>query len=353
MIRGLVDFALNNRFIVLAMAILLLAWGAISFHQLPVEAYPDVANNYVEIITQWPGRAAEEVEQQVTIPLEVVMNGIPGVAHLRSFSIFGLSDLKLVFDDDTENSWNRERVLERLSQVTLPAGVSPQMGTDWSPVGQIYFFTLKSTNPNYDVMDLKSIEDWIIEKNLKAVPNIVDVATFGGPTREYQVRVDPNKLVSYGLGIGQVEQQLANNNVNAGGSFIQSGLQQINVRAVGLVSTVHDIEETVIMTKNGTPLRVKDIATVAQGPKIRLGQFARAIHREDGTIIDNDDVVSAWVPMRKGADAEAALEGLHAKVKELNERILPPGVKIVPFIDRSDLVRYTTQYKRLVRRIHG
>jgi cobalt-zinc-cadmium resistance protein CzcA len=342
MIRGLVDFALNNRFIVLAMAILLLLWGAISFHQLPVEAYPDVANNYVEIITQWPGRAAEEVEQQVTIPLEVVMNGIPGVAHLRSFSIFGLSDLKLVFDDDTENSWNRESVLERLSQVTLPPGVSPQMGTDWSPVGQIYFFTLKSTNPNYDVMDLKSIEDWVIEKNLKAVPNIVDVATFGGPTREYQVRVDPNKLVSYGLSIGQVEQQLASNNVNAGGSFIQAGLQQINVRAVGLVDSVHDIEDTVIMTKNGTPLRVRDIATVAQGPKIRLGQFARAIHREDGTIVDDDDVVSAWVPMRKGADAETALEGLHAKVKELNESVLPPGVKIVPFIDRSDLVRYTT-----------
>jgi cobalt-zinc-cadmium resistance protein CzcA len=342
MIRGLVDFALNSRFIVLAMAILLLAWGAISFHQLPVEAYPDVANNYVEIITQWPGRAAEEVEQQVTIPLEVVMNGIPGVAHLRSFSIFGLSDLKLVFDDDTENSWNRERVLERLSQVTLPPGVAPQMGTDWSPVGQIYFFTLKSTNPNYDVMDLKSIEDWVIEKNLKAVPNIVDVATFGGPTREYQVRVDPDKLVSYGLSIGQVEQQLANNNVNAGGSFIQAGLQQINVRAVGLVDSVHDIEDTVIMTKNGTPLRVRDIATVAQGPKIRLGQFARAIHRENGTIVDDNDVVSAWVPMRKGADAEAALEGLHAKVKELNERILPPGIKIVPFIDRSDLVRYTT-----------
>jgi cobalt-zinc-cadmium resistance protein CzcA len=342
MIQGLVDFALNNRFIVLAMAILLLVWGAISFHQLPVEAYPDVANNYVEIITQWPGRAAEEVEQQVTIPLEVVMNGIPGVAHLRSFSIFGLSDLKLVFDDETENAWNRESVLERLSQVTLPPGVSPQMGTDWSPVGQIYFFTLKSTNPSYDVMDLKSIEDWVIEKNLKSVPNIVDVATFGGPTREYQVRVDPNKLVSYGLSIGQVEQQLANNNVNAGGSFIQAGLQQINVRAVGLVNSVRDIEETVIISKNGTPLRIKDIATVEQGPKIRLGQFARAIHREDGTIVDNDDVVSAWVPMRKGADAEAALEGLHAKVKELNERILPPGVKIVPFIDRSDLVRYTT-----------
>src|ERR1700730_16086158 len=232
MLGKLVDFALKNRFMVLAAALLLFVWGAISFHQLPVEAYPDVANNYVEIITQWPGISAEQIEQQVTIPLEIAMNGIPGVVHLRSFSLFGLSDLKLVFEDDTENSWNRERVLERLSQVTLPNGVQPQMGTDWSPVGQIYFFTLKNTNPNYDVMDLKSIENWVIEKNLKAVPNIVDVATFGGPTREYQVRVDPNKLVSYGLSIGQVEQQLANNNVNAGGSFIQAGLQQINARAV-------------------------------------------------------------------------------------------------------------------------
>src|SRR5271154_5541217 len=283
MIRKVVDFSLSNRFIVLAIAILLLAWGAISFHNLPVEAYPDVANNYVEIITQWPGISAEQIEQQVTIPLEIAMNGIPDVVNLRSFSLFGLSDLKLVFEDGSENAWNRERVLERLAQVTLPPNVNPQMGTDWSPVGQIYFFTLKSTNPRYDVMDLKSLEDWVIEKNLKAVRDIVDVATFGGPTREYQVRVDPNKLISYGLSIGQVEQQLANNNVNAGGSFIQEGRQQINVRAVGLVGDVRDIEETVIMSKNGTPLRVKDIATVEQGPKIRLGQFARAIHREDGT----------------------------------------------------------------------
>src|ERR1035441_6661229 len=343
MINRLVDFALENRFLVLALALLLFAWGAVSFHQLPVEAYPDVANNYVEIITQWPGISAEQIEQQVTIPLENVMNGIPGVAHLRSFSIFGLSDLKLVFDDDTEDGWNRERVLERLAQLTLPRGVVPQMGTDWSPVGQIYFFTLRSSNPQYDVMELKSIEDWVVEKNLKAVPNIVDVATFGGPTREYQVRVDPNKLIAYGLSLAQVEQQLTNNNVNAGGSFVEAGLQQINVREVGLVGNVRDIENTVLTTKSGTPLRVKDIAVVAQGPKIRLGQFARAIRREDGRIVDNDDVVSAWVPMRKGADAEAALEGLHAKVKELNEQILPPGVKIVPFIDRSELVHHTTK----------
>jgi len=342
MIRRLVDFALENRLLILAMALLLFVWGAISFHQLPVEAYPDVADNYVEIITQWPGISAEQIEQQVTIPLEIVMNGIPHVVHLRSFSLFGLSDIKLIFDDEEENAWNRERVLERLSQITLPPSVVPQMGTDWSPVGQIYFFTLKSTNPSYDVMDLKSIEDWVIEKNFKAVPDVVDVASFGGPTREYQVRVDPTKLVSYGLSLAQVEQQLTNNNANAGGSFIEAGLQQINIREVGLVRDVHDIENTVIMTKTGTPLRVKEIAVVSQGPKIRLGQFARAIHHEDGKIIDNDDVVSGIVLLRKGANADEALAGIHTKVKELNERILPPGVKVVPFIDRSDLLHYTT-----------
>src|SRR5580693_6812254 len=284
MIRRVVDFALTNRLLVLALALILFAGGIVSFKRLPIEAYPDVADNYVEIITQWPGISAEQIEQQVTIPLEIVMNGVPHVVHLRSFSLFGLSDLKLIFDDEEENAWNRERVLERLSQVTLPPGVSPQMGTDWSPVGQIYFFTLHSTNPQYDVMELKSIEDWTIEKQFKSVPDVVDVASFGGPTREYQVRVDPNKLVAYGLNLGQIEQQLSNNNVNGGGSFIEAGLQQINVRAVGQVKTVSDIEKTVITTKSGTALRVKDIAVVQQGAKIRLGQFAKAIHRVDGKI---------------------------------------------------------------------
>jgi heavy metal efflux system protein len=342
MIRRVVDFALDNRLLVLAFALLLFAGGIVAFRDLPIEAYPDVADNYVEIVTQWPGISAEQIEQQVTIPLEIVMNGIPHVVHLRSFSLFGLSDLKLVFDDESDNDWNRERVLERLSQVTLPSNVSPQMQTDWSPVGQIYFFTLHSTNPAYDPMELKSIEDWVIEKNFKSVENVVDVASFGGPTREYQVRLNPDKLVSYGLSLAQVEQQLTNNNVNAGGSFIQEGLQQINVSSIGLVDHAQDIEKTVIMSKNGTPLRVKDIAVVSQGPKIRLGQFARAIHREDGRIVDNDDVVSGIVLLRKGAAADTALKGINKKVKELNDHILPPGVKVVPFIDRSDLVHFTT-----------
>jgi len=342
MIRALVDYALDNRFLILAAAILLLIWGAISFHNLPVEAYPDVANNYVQIITQWPGRAAEEVEQQVTIPIEIVMNGLPHLEHLRSTSLFGLSSLMLIFDDESQNDWNRQKVLERLAQVTLPQGLQPQIGTDYSPVGQIYWYTLRSTNPKYDLMELKSIEDWVLEKQFKSVPNVVDVVSFGGITREYQVRIDPDKLVSYGLSLSQVEQQLANNNVNAGGSFIEAGLQQINVRAVGLIEHVNDIQKTVIKAQNGTPVRFGDIATLVQGPKIRLGRIGKAIHRADGKIIDNDDVIEGIVLLRKGAESDSTLIAIHDKVKELNEHLLPPGVKVVPFLDRSDLVHYTT-----------
>ena len=342
MIRAIVDFALDNRFIVLAIAVLLLIWGAVSFHNLPVEAYPDVANNYVQIITQWPGHAAEEIEQQVTIPIEIQMNGLPHLAHLRSVSLFGLSSVMLIFDDSSINDWNRQKALERLSQVTLPNNLTPVIGTDWSPVGQIYWYSLRSTNPKYDLMELKGLEDWVLEKQFKSVPNVVDVSSFGGTTREYQVRVDPARLVAYGLNIGQVEQQLANNNVNAGGSFIEAGAQQINVRAVGLYRSVQDIEQTVLKTQNGTPLKVKDIAVVTQGAKIRLGRIGKAIRRDNGSIVDDADVVEGIVLLQKGAESDTTLEAIHAKVKELNERILPAGVKVVPFLDRSDLVHYTT-----------
>jgi cobalt-zinc-cadmium resistance protein CzcA len=341
MIRTLVDFALNNRLVVIAIAILLVAWGAISFHNLPVEAYPDIADNYVTVITQWPGRAAEEVEQQVTIPVEIQMNGIPHLTHLRSESIFGLSFVILIFDDASNNDWNRQKVLERLSQVTLPAGIQSQMGTDWSLTGQIYWYTLRSTNPKYDLMELRAIEDWTLLKEFKSVPNVVDVSDFGGTVREYQVRVDPNKLVSYGLSIGQVEQQLANNNINAGGSFVETGMQQMNVRTIGLFRDVKDIEQTVLKATTGTAIRIKDIAEVIQGPKIRLGHMARAIHRADGKIVDEDDVIQGVVLLRKGADEAPTLEAIHEKVKELNDHILPPGVKVVPMLDRADLLRYT------------
>ncbi|HTX37703.1 MAG TPA: efflux RND transporter permease subunit [Bryobacteraceae bacterium] len=342
MIRGLVDFALHNRLLVLALAIMLFVWGVISFENLPIEAYPDVANNYVQVITQWPGRAAEEVEQQVTIPIEIVMNGLPHLQHLRSTSLFGLSSVMLIFDDDSEDDWNRQKVLERLSMVTLPQNLQPQIGTDYSPVGQIYWYTLHSTNPEYDLMELKSLEDWYLEKQFKSVPNVVDVSSFGGITKEYQVQLDPDKLVDYGLSLSQVEQQLANNNVNAGGSFIEAGLQQINVRSLGLVQHVSDISQIVIKVQNGTAIRVEDIAKVVQGPKIRLGRIGKAIHRADGKIIDNDDVVEGIVLLRKGANSDETLVAIHNKVNELNNGLLPPGVKVVPFLDRSELVHFTT-----------
>jgi len=342
MIRALLDFALNNRFVVLSAGLLLFIWGMIAFHNLPVEAYPDVANTWVQVITQWPGRAAEEVEQQVTIPIEIQMNGIPHLVHLRSVSLAGLSVVNLIFDDDSSNDWDRQKTLERLAQATLPPGVSAGIGPDYSPVGQVYWYTLKSGNPAYDVMDLKSLQDWVIAKYIKSVPDVVDDSSFGGITREYQVRLDPDKLVSYGLSIAQLETQLSNSNANAGGSFIEQGSQQINVRAVGLVRDVKDIEKTVIKTQNGTPLRIKDIAVVTQGPKIRLGQIGKAIHRNDGVVEDDNDVVEGIVFLRKGADTATMLEGLHAMVHRLNTQVLPPGVKIVAYLDRDDLVHFTT-----------
>ena len=343
MIRALVDFALNNKFVVLALAVLLLVGGAVAFHYLPVEAYPDIADNYVTVITQWAGRSAEEVEQQVTIPIEIQMSGMPHMTFLRSESIFGLSFVLMIFDDTSVNDWNRQKVLERLTQVNLPEGqnLQPQIGTDWSTTGQIYWYTLRSENPRYDLMDLRSLEDWVLLKQFKSVENVVDVSDFGGTEREYQVRVDPAKLVSYGLSIGQVEQQLSNNNINAGGSFVEVGMQQMNVRALGLFGNVHDIEQTMLTTKNGTALRVKDIADVVQGPKIRLGHMARANHMEDGHIVDEPDVIQGAVLMRKGAEEEATLAKIHEKVDQLNNGILPPGVKVVPMLDRSDLLHFT------------
>jgi cobalt-zinc-cadmium resistance protein CzcA len=341
MIRNLVDFALNNRYVVLAIGLLLLGWGAVSFHNMPVEVYPDIADNYVTIISQWAGRSAEEMEQQVSVPVEIQMFGIPHLTTVRSESIFGLSLVTLIFDDSSVNDWNRQKVLERLTQVNVPTGVVPQIGTDWSMTGQIYWYTLRSNNPAYDLMNLRSIEDWTLYKEFRKVGNVVDVSDFGGTSREYQVRVDPNKLISYGLSIAQVESQLASNNVNAGGSFVEEGAQQLNVRALGLYRNVQDIENTVLTTAHGAPVRVKDIAVVDWGPRIRLGHMARADHRPDGVIVDEPDVIQGGVLMRKGAEEGPTLEGIHKKVDELNNHILPEGVKVIPMLDRSDLLHYT------------
>jgi cobalt-zinc-cadmium resistance protein CzcA len=293
------------------------------------------------------------------------MAGLPDMKNLRSFSLAGISSIIMNFNDESDNNWNRERVLERLSMVTLPVGLVPQLQTDWSPAGQIYWYTVDSKNPNFDVMEQKSFEDWTLEKQFKSVPGIVDVASFGGLTKEYQIRLDPDKLVSFGLSIAQIEQQLANNNTNAGGSFIVAGAQQINVQAVSLFANVQQIESTVVKTQNGTALRIRDIAIVEQGPKIRLGQISKTYRAENGKLIDNPDVVEGALLLQKGADADPALNGVEAKVTELNgidaqsaepgglfhrarpaapakHGLLPPGLKVVPFLDRSDLIHLTT-----------
>ncbi len=266
--------------------------------------------------------------------------GVPSLWNRCSRSRSGLV---LIFDDDSTSDMNREHVLERLGQVNLPAGLVPQMGTDWSPVGQIYWYTLESTNPAYDVMEKKSFEDWTLEKSFKSVNGVVDVSSFGGPTKEYQIKLAPEKLVAYGLSISQVEQQVAANNSNGGGSFIEEGTQQINVQSLGLYGSASDIENTVVKTANGTAIKIKDIATVAQGPRIRLGQIGRATHLPNGDILDNPDTVEGTVLLQKGNDSDPVLQGIHEKVNKLNGGILPKGVKIVPFLDRSDLVKFTVE----------
>ncbi len=342
MIRALIDFALRNRLLVLGGALVLFVWGIISFHNLPIEAYPDVADTYTQVITQWPGHAAEEVEQQITVPLEVDLNGVAHLTHLRSVSLAGLSIITIIYDDDVTTFDAREEVIQRLQNVTLPNGVNPSLGPDYSPTGQIMFYTLQSTNPKYDVMELKTLNDWFVVNQLKSVPNVVDVNPFGGPTREYQVQIDPNKLVSYGLSLTQVEQAIAANNTNAGGGFIERGQQALNVRAVGLMQTTGDIAATVVKVQDGTPVRVRDLANATQAPKVRLGQLGKTIRRQDGTIINDNDVVEGIVLLRKGAEADATLDALHQKIAQLNSGLLPPGVKFVPHLDRSDLVHYTT-----------
>ena len=343
MIPGVVDFAVRRKLLVLEIGILLLVWGLYSFHGLPVEAYPDLANGYVQVITQWPGHAAEEIEHQVTIPVEAGLNGLGHLEHLRSLSLFGLSAVTLILDDHTDNYVARQQVLEKLSRIDLPPHISPQLSPDSSPLGQIYWYTLTSTNPQFGLTELKALQDSYLERQFKSVPNIVELSGFGGLTREYQVRVDPNKLLFYGLNIRQVEQELAASNDNVGGGSIERGEQAFNIRAVALANTADDIAEVALTTRNGRTVRVRDVADVVEGTKIRLGKIGKTIQRENGQIIDDDDLVEGIVLMRKGAPSDETITAVNAKVKQLNEELLPPGVKIMPYLNRRDLFRNTTR----------
>jgi cobalt-zinc-cadmium resistance protein CzcA len=342
MIQKMVDAALRQRFLILSIAVLMLVWGMISFHALPIEAYPDVAPQWVQVITQWPGHAPEEVEKQITVPIETQMNGIRNMTNMRSHTMFGLSVISMTFSQNSNDLWNREQVLERLSNVSLPNGITPQIGPDYSPVGQIYWYTLRSTNPKYDLMQLKALQDWVINRRMKTVPGVVGDSSFGGLTREYQVRLDPDKLIEYGLSIGDVERALKANNYNAGGGFIEHGQQMFDVRVIGRMRNTTDIANTVLKQVDGTPVHVSDVGTVVQGHVVRLGRIGKTVREPDGTIIDNNDVVEGVVLLEKGAPTEATLRGIEKEVKYLNAHVLPRGVQIVPYLDRSTLIHYTT-----------
>src|SRR5579862_4857238 len=336
MIHLIVQFALRQRMLVLLLVAFVAVGGAASFYYMPVDAYPDLSPPMVEVITQWPGHAAEEVERLVTIPTEVEMNGVPKMSVMRSISLYGLSDVILTFEDKTDSYFARQVVFQRLSDATLPTGVTPSMAPLFSPSGLVYRYVLES--PDRSPMELHTFEDWIIERAYKSVPGVADDSGFGGPTMEYHVLLDPVKLYNYHLPVVQVLNALTANNANTGGGFYTQGGQFYYVRGLGLVKTTEDIGEVVVGSGgNGAPIRVKDIGRVVIGIAPRLGIFGF-----QDKVKNNDDAVEGVILMRRGEQTQNVLRGVEQKTNEINRSLLPPDVKIHPYYDRSDLVRVTT-----------
>jgi cobalt-zinc-cadmium resistance protein CzcA len=335
MIHRIVQFALQQRFLVMMVTVLIIFAGAISFQRMPVDAYPDLSPPMVELITQWPGHAAEEVERLTTLPLELAMNGTPNLQVMRSISLYGLSDVRLTFEENVDPYFARQVVFERLSDAQLPAGVTPSMAPLFSPSGLVYRYVIES--PDRTPTELHTYESWIIERAYKSVPGVADDSGFGGPTMQYHVLLDPVKLYNYHLPVVQVLNALNANNANTGGGFYTQGGQFYYVRGLGLVKTTADIGEIVVGSSNGVPIRVKDIGHVEIGHAPRLGIFGFQDKQNN-----NDDSVEGVILMRRGEQTQNVLAGVEKKTEELNRGILPPDVKVRPFYDRSDLVRVTT-----------
>jgi heavy metal efflux system protein len=334
MIHRIVQFALNQRFLVLMLVALIVVAGAISFQRMPVDAYPDLSPPMVEIITQWPGHAAEEVERLVSLPIEVEMNGVPKLVTMRSISLYALSDVRLTFEEDADNYFVRHVAFERLSAVSLPAGVTPALAPLFSPSGLVYRYVIES--PDRTPQELKTIEDWVLERAYKSVPGVADDSGFGGTVMQYQVLLDPVRIYGYHLTVPQVVQALAANNANTGGGFYSQGGQFYYVRGLGLARDTQDIGNIVVASNNGAPVRVSDVGEVTIGHAPRLGEFGFADRSKD-----NDDAVEGVILMRRGEQTQDVLKRVEAKTAELNREVLPPDVKVRPFYDRSDLVRLT------------
>src|SRR6202142_4480761 len=330
MIHRIVQFALRQRFLVLMVAVLIVIAGAISFQRMPVDAYPDLSPPIVEVITQWPGHAAEEIERLVTLPVELQMNGVPHMVFMRSISLYGLSDVIMTFQDDTDNYFARQVVFERLSDATLPTGVSGSLAPLSSPSNLVYRYVIDS--PDRTPQELKTYEDWVIERAYKSVPGVADDSGFGGTVMQYQVLLDPAKIYSYHIPLPQVLNALAANNANAGGGFYSQGSQFFYVRGLGLVAKTEDIGEIVVGNNNGVPVRIRDIGEVAIGHAPRLGEFG---------FQNDDDRVEGVILMLTGEQTQNVLKRVEEKTTEINRDLLPHDVKVRPYYDRSDLVQVT------------
>jgi cobalt-zinc-cadmium resistance protein CzcA len=332
LINRVVATSLRQRLLVVFLFLLLAALGVFSFRRLPVDAYPDLSPPMVEVITQWPGHAAEEVERLITVPLEVEMNGIPRMTVLRSISLYGLSDVRMTFADGTDSYFARQRVFERLPDAGLPEGVAPSVAPLFSPSGLIYRYVLES--PDRSALELKVIEDWVVERQYKAVPGVADDSGLGGETMQYQVLLDPARVAGAGLSVPGIVSALAANNGNAGGGFYAQGGQFFYVRGLGRIKTLEDIGNVVLAVRNGVPVLVRDVGRVEIGHAPRLGQFG---------FDDRDDAVEGVILMRKGEQAQVVLRRVEEKTRELNEHVLPRDVKIRPFYDRRELIALTTR----------
>src|SRR5580704_5377592 len=330
MIARLVSFALKQPFVIMIAALAFMGWGVWSFQKLPIDAYPDLSPPHVELITQWPGHASEEVERLVTIPLEVELNGIPNMDSLRSISLYGLSFIAMNFEYGADPYFVREQTFERMANAQMPAGLTPSLSPLYSPSGLIYRYVLQSTDRS--PQDLKVLEDWVLERHYRSIQGVADDSGFGGTTMQYQVLLDPNKLFAYGVNVPQIFTQLGNNNANAGGGFYSQGGQFYYVRGLGLVRNIEDINNIIIQEKNCIPVRVRDLAQVQLGYAPRLGQFG---------YMKQDEAVEGVILMRVGEQAQVVLKRVEAMTKELNEHVLPPDVKIVPYYDRQGLIEET------------
>lgn len=332
MIARVVELSLSQRFLLCAVGFALFFGGLYAFHVLDVVAYPDPSPPMVEIITQYQGWSAQEMERQITVPIEVALNGMPGLTDIRSLSIFGLSDIKVYFDFNTEYFFDRQEVLNRLATVTLPPGAAPALSPWWA-IAEIYRYQLVGDEQT-SLTELKTIQDWVLRREFRRVPGVIDVTAFGGTTKEYHVDVDPGKLIGYGVNLSQVMTALANSNANVGGNYLTVGGQNFNVRGVGLIDSLDDIANVVVAQKDGTPIFVRSLANVSMGHRVRLGKVG---------IDDNDDVVEGVVLLQRGYKALSVLDDVRRKVEELNLLKLPRGVKIETFYDRTALIHTTIE----------